>query len=321
MSCCFAHSSQWEFVDCEFLEINLLTFAVMPHIYKSYHQPVHQLFSARQLCWHTHTHALTVHVAAVSALRLGHIKACDIDRVLFYLTTIASLWDFFPHWPQGWMCLPVLAPSLSALSLMHYSEVIYNACGVMVPSYPSSLIIKQASSRGLWPLPIPPPYHPPRTKHKTERKGDCIYRRREKERSKGTERESYRFNWTTLLFSRSTGEISLKGCCSLSIGLQGWILWSQGWREKERGGGIHAERETQRHSSIQLCSRRIRVSERTARNKSRETWHSQNVEPVDVLCDIEIFLCWSTISVAMSCVEPCSVSKKGRKENSTDKKQ
>lgn len=101
----------------------------------------------------------------------------------------------------------------------------------------------------------------------------------------------------------------------------GYCEAKDGERKKERGGGIHAERETQRHSSIQLCSRRIRVSERTARNKSRETWHSQNVEPVDVLCDIEIFLCWSTISVAMSCVEPCSVSKKGRKENSTDKKQ
>ena len=160
----------------------------------------------------------------------------------------------------------------------------------MVPWYPSPLIIKQASSRGLWPLPMLPPYHPPRTKHKTERKGDCIYRKGERERSKGTEGESYRFDWTTFLFSSSTGEISLKGCCSLSIGPQGWILWSQGWRERERERWRDScsERKTQRQNSIQLCYRRIRVRERTVRNKRRETSHSQNVD-VDVLCGREFF--------------------------------
>lgn len=111
--------------------------------------------------------------------------------------------------------------TLPAISALHYSEVIYKARGVMVPQYLSPLIIKQASSRGLWLLPIPPPYHPPRTEHKTEAKVDCIYRKGERERSKRTEGESYRFDWTTFLFSSSTEEISLKGCCSLSIGPKG----------------------------------------------------------------------------------------------------
>lgn len=39
--------------------------------------------------------------------------------------------------------------SLSALSPLHYSEVIYNACGVMIPWYTSRVIIKQAASRAL----------------------------------------------------------------------------------------------------------------------------------------------------------------------------
>ena len=51
----------------------------------------------------------------------------------------------------------------------------------------------------------------------------------------------------------------------------GYCEAKDGERKRERGGGIHAERETQRHRSIQLCSRRIRVSERTARNKSSNT--------------------------------------------------
>lgn len=101
----------------------------------------------------------------------------------------------------------------------------------------------------------------------------CIYRKVERERSKGTEGESYRFDWTTFLFSSSTGEISLKGCCSLSIGPQGWMLWSQGWRESEWEREVEGfrQREKHRQNSIQLCYRRIRVREITVRNKRRET--------------------------------------------------
>lgn len=145
----------------------------------------------------------------------------DDDLCYFYLKTRASFHYFSTLTTR--LNAPTCRPphKQSALSPLHYSEVIYNACGMMVPSYPSLLIIKQAFGRGLWLLPIPPPYHPPRTEHKTEGKGDCIYRKEEKERSKGTEGESYQFDWTTFLFSSSTEEISLKGCCSLSIAPQG----------------------------------------------------------------------------------------------------
>lgn len=84
---------------------------------------------------------------------------------------------------------PVLTP-LSALSPLHYSEVIYNACGVMIPWYTSRVIIKQASSRGLWPLHVPPPCHPPHTEHENKRgREDCVYIAREGRGDQKEERE------------------------------------------------------------------------------------------------------------------------------------
>lgn len=54
---------------------------------------------------HMHIQTRNMHVVAVSGLRLGHAKACDIDRALFYLTTIAYLFDFStltpPLWPSA----------------------------------------------------------------------------------------------------------------------------------------------------------------------------------------------------------------------------
>lgn len=69
-------------------------------------KPVHQIFCmACQPCKQTHARSDTYTHVLQLCLRLGQMKACDIDCVLFYLTAIASLCVFFPpQWPQNWLC-------------------------------------------------------------------------------------------------------------------------------------------------------------------------------------------------------------------------
>lgn len=52
----------------------------------------------------------------------------------------------------------------------------------------------------------------------------CIYRMGERGRAKGVQEESYHSIERHFFFFRGRGEVSLKGCCSLLIGPQGWIL-------------------------------------------------------------------------------------------------
>lgn len=181
MSCCLVHKTQWELSGMltrnswERKNKNMLTFAVKLHTDR-FLPPTCSSASlyACQPCRCKHTHVqLQTHMMQL-------FKACDIDRAQINLTIWQlSLHSAVFHTDRKTECFYLFStpPPLSALSPLHYSEVIYNACSVMVRQYPSPLIIKQASSRGLWPLPILPPCHPPRSEHKTERKWDCIYRK------------------------------------------------------------------------------------------------------------------------------------------------
>lgn len=134
-------------------------------------------------------------------------------------------------------------------------------------------------------------------KHKIERKGDCIYSKGEKEWSKGTEGESYRFDWTPFLFSGSTGEISLKGCCSLSIGPREWILWSQWWRERERERGLEGFMWTEQHRGKIVFSC-VTGEYEWEKEQWGTTGERPSPEPVDILWFV---LRWSRVATSCGC--------------------
>lgn len=143
------------------------------------------------------------------------------------------------------------------------------------PHWSSNKPPVMASDRCLYCLPII--LLAPSTK--TESEGDCIYRKGERERSKGTERESYRsierrffspvaqgrFHWKAVAVYRSALR---DGYCEAKDGE--WV------REREKGGGIHAARETQRQNGIQLCCWRIREERQNSEEqKERDIAHTK----------------------------------------------
>lgn len=76
----------------EFLEINMLTFAVMPHTYK-YHQPVHQLYLVSRAGSYscTYRHIQYTHVVAEVRSYEGYWRTLkDIERVCFYASMPAT---------------------------------------------------------------------------------------------------------------------------------------------------------------------------------------------------------------------------------------
>lgn len=80
----------------------------------------------------------------------------------------------------------------------------------------------------LQPRPLTSASLPPKDRlygeHEGEHGRDCIYRKGERGSAKGAQEESYRSIERHFFSFRGRGEVSLKGCCSLLIGPQGWIL-------------------------------------------------------------------------------------------------
>lgn len=168
------------------LPISLLA---APFLYKS------------QLGMHIHVHEKTV--SSVSGLKLGHVETCDIDCAPFYLTAFTFFCIFSPLWRQDWVRQLVLIPhSPCGVCFISYAllrgNLQYLWCDGSL--YSSPLIIKQASSCGFWLLRVPPPYRPPCIKHRTQRKGDCIYRNEARAMKRNQRKElSVRLNGVSFL--------------------------------------------------------------------------------------------------------------------------